>query len=539
MPDTDHRLQDKESTLTDGSNGAETLPAERLAGVCLHITSLPGRYGIGEIGDAAFEFIDTMTRMDLRVWQFLPTGPTAYGDSPYQPLSTFAGNELLIDTATLIRAGLLTSNEADKLLHLPTAAVDYRDLIPVKRALLRRATGRFYAQANADVRADFSAFLDDNDTAWLHDYALFRVLKTQHGERAWPEWKTEFVQRDAKALRWVEQHHAADLESVKIDQFLFHRQWHRLREYAAEHGVLMFGDMPICIALDSSDAWANRDVVWLDEAGRPTHVAGVPPDYFSEDGQLWGNPLYDWDKHAASGYRWWIERLRKSVELTDIVRIDHFRGFEAYWSVPADATSARVGEWLPGPGDAIFDAMRDALGQLPIVAEDLGVITPEVEALRRRHRIPGMKVLQFELGNDDFDVGAIDDNCVCYTGTHDNDTTLGWFRGSSNDRRGDAEIRRTRDQVLKFTNGRPETIHNDVIKLAFSTEARLAIAPLQDYLGLGSEARLNTPGTPADNWRWRVETELLTPALANSVAEMVAAAGRGGAGNSANGIRSR
>ena len=511
---------------TDKNGDTGILPAERLAGMCLHITSLPGRYGIGEIGDAAFEFIDALTRMHLRVWQFLPTGPTAYGDSPYQPLSTFAGNELLIDTAALIRAGLLTSNEADSLLRLPTNTVDYGRLIPAKKALLKRATSRFHTQANADVKADLAAFLDENDAAWLHDYALFRILKAQHGERPWPEWQTDFVQRDTKALSKVEHAAAADIESVKISQFLFHRQWQQLRAYAGERGILMFGDMPICIALDSSDAWANRNIVCLDDSGWPTHVAGVPPDYFSEDGQLWGNPLYDWQKHAENGYAWWIERLRKSVELADLVRIDHFRGFESYWSVPADATTARAGEWLPGPGDAIFDAIRDSLGQLPIVAEDLGIITPEVDALRERHAIPGMKVLQFEVGSDEFNIDDIDSNCVCYTGTHDNDTTVGWFRGSPNDKRSEMEIRRTREQVLEFTDGRPETIHNDLIRLAFSTKARLAIAPMQDYLGLGSEARLNTPGTSADNWRWRVEPERLTPALMDSIGNDVAAADR-------------
>ena len=517
--------------MTENRSMTETLPAARSAGVCLHITSLPGRYGVGEIGDAAFEFVDVMTRMNLRVWQFLPTGPTAYGDSPYQPLSTFAGNELLIDTATLIRAGLLTSNEADSLLRLPTGTVDYGKLIPIKKSLLERSAGRFFSRATAGVKADFDGFLDKNDSAWLHDYALFRILKTLHNERPWHDWTEKYVQRDPKALSQIEESAATDIETIKINQFLFDRQWRRLRDYARERGVLMFGDMPICIALDSSDAWANRDIVCLDQHGRPTHVAGVPPDYFSEDGQLWGNPLYDWDRHAANGYQWWIERLRRSAELADLVRIDHFRGFEAYWSVPADATTARIGEWLPGPGDAIFRAIRDKLGNLPIVAEDLGVITPEVEALRDRHHIPGMKVLQFEVSDDDFCINDIENNCVCYTGTHDNDTTVGWFHGSPDDNRSEMEIRRTRDQVIDITGGQADTIHNDLIKLAFSSAARLSIAPMQDYLGLGSEARLNTPGTSTNNWRWRVEAEQLTPALMDSVAAMVAAADRSAAGN--------
>ena len=512
----------------------ETLPESRSAGVCLHITSLPGRYGIGEIGDAAFAFIDTMADMDLTVWQFLPTGPTAYGDSPYQPLSTFAGNEMLIDTATLIRAGLLTSNEADGLLHLPAETVDYGALIPIKKALLERATGRFDAQASSDIKSDLDRFLSDNDAAWLHDYALFRILKTRAGERPWPEWQPEFVHREPKALKKLEDEAATEIESIKLLQFLFDRQWRRLKAHAEQRGVTMFGDMPICIALDSSDAWANRDIVCIDQDGRPTHVAGVPPDYFSEDGQLWGNPLYDWERHAADGYHWWIERLRRSAELADIVRIDHFRGFEAYWSVPSEADTARIGEWVPGPGDAIFEAMEASLGSLPIVAEDLGVITPEVEDLRDRHNIPGMVVLQFEVSYDDFDIDEIDDNSVCYTGTHDNDTTIGWFRGSPDDNRSTTEIEKTRQQVLEITDGSPETIHNDLIRLAFSTRSRLAIAPLQDFLGLGSEARLNTPGTSGHNWRWRVQAEQLTPALSESVAALVAEGDRGDNSNTNN-----
>jgi 4-alpha-glucanotransferase len=284
--------------------------------------------------------------------------------------------------------------------------------------------------------------------------------------------------------------------------------------------------MPICIALDSADAWASRDLLQIDEDGRPGHVAGVPPDYFSEDGQLWGNPLYAWENHEETGYEWWIERLRASTELADLVRIDHFRGFESYWSVPAGAATAKVGAWEPGPGDAIFDAMRDALGELPIVAEDLGVITPEVEALRDRHHIPGMHVLQFDVTDDEVELSAIEENSVCYTGTHDNDTTIGWFHGSPNHNRTPQEIRKTQQAALAATGGTPETIHIDMIRAAYATDAKIAIAPLQDYLGLGSEARLNTPGTSSKNWRWRVLDAQLTDNLCDNVATMVEASGR-------------
>ena len=505
----------------------ETLPRLRQAGIGLHITSLPGNYGIGEIGDAARAFIDAMIRMNLRVWQFLPLGPTAFGDSPYQPLSTFAGNELLIDTATLIRTGLLTSNEADSMLGLPTVVVDYGTLIPKKTALLQRAAGRFEAQANATLKSDFDRFMERHNSSWLHDYAVFRVLKTRHGERPWPEWEARFLRRESLALRSLHAEAATQIANIKIIQFLFHSQWQQLKNYAIERGVLLFGDMPIYIALDSSDAWANPELLSMDGDGRPGYVAGVPPDYFSEDGQLWGNPLYDWARHAADGYLWWIERLRQSAALADIVRIDHFRGFESYWSVPSSATTARTGEWRPGPRDAIFDAMRGALGELPIVAEDLGVITPEVDALRERHRIPGMKVLQFEVGNDKFDLAAIDENCVCYTGTHDNDTTIGWFNGSPDDRHSKKDIARSRKALLEITGGTGGSVHNDLIRLAFSSRARLAIAPMQDYLGLGSEARLNTPGTSGGNWRWRMQSEQLSPSLMDSTGQRVEDSGRG------------
>jgi len=504
-----------------------TLPTGRQAGVCLHISSLPGPYGIGEIGPEARSFIDKMRDMHLSVWQFLPTGPTAYGDSPYQPLSTFAGNKMLISLADLMDMGLLADHEVEELTTLPEQFVDYGALIPVKSRLLETAAQRFPLKASKKLKAQYADFLTANDAPWLHDYAVFRILKTYHGERAWPEWKPEYVHRDEQALRELEVNAAEKIESIKVIQFLFHYQWQHFRDYAHANGVSLFGDMPICIALDSSDAWANRDIVCIDEDGHPDHVAGVPPDYFSEDGQLWGNPLYNWDEHAANGYQWWVDRLRASAELADIVRIDHFRGFESYWAVPADSDTARVGAWEPGPGDAIFDAMKDALGALPIVAEDLGVITPEVEALRDRHQIPGMRVLQFDVCDAGFQLSDIGENSVCYTGTHDNDTTVGWFQGSRDDIRSREEIELTQKAALAITHGTAATIHTDLIKAAFSTNAQLAIAPMQDYLGLGSEARLNTPGTPGGNWRWRVLNSQLTPEVCDNVAHMVQESGRG------------
>lgn len=505
----------------------QTLPTERQAGVCLHIASLPGPYGIGEIGASARAFVDTMRDMQLGVWQFLPTGPTAYGDSPYQPLSTFAGNEMLIGIGELVEMGLLVEHEVEELGTLPDRYVDYGALIPIKSHLLDIAAQRFPYLASDALKAQYADFLAANDATWLHDYAVFRLLKTRHGERPWPEWKPEFVRRDADALAELESSASAQIKASKVTQFLFHYQWQQLRDYAHAKGIALFGDMPICIALDSADAWANRDILCVDEDGNPDNVAGVPPDYFSKDGQLWGNPLYDWDKHAANGYQWWVQRLRAATELVDMVRIDHFRGFESYWSIPADAVTARVGTWEPGPGDAIFDAMSNALGDLPIVAEDLGVITPAVEALRDRRHIPGMRVLQFDVCDADFQLSDVGKNSVCYTGTHDNDTTIGWFHGSPGDIRSRQEIELAQKAVLDITGGSAETVHTDLIRAAFSTDAQLAIAPMQDYLGLGSESRLNIPGTPGGNWRWRVLDSQLTAEVCDNVAELVRASGRG------------
>ena len=512
--------------MTD-SEQEQTLPPGRRAGVCLHITSLPGPYGIGEIGQSARDFIDALQTMQLAVWQFLPLGPTAYGDSPYQPLSTFAGNEMLIDIGDLIGKGLLAEDEAEPLTRLPDEFVDYGALIPLKSRLLRLAAGRFEDKAAANLRAACDAFVAVHDEAWLHDYALYRILKAQHGEKPWPEWDPRYVHREPAALAELEERAHAEIADIKVIQFLFHQQWETLRDHAHEKGIRLFGDMPIYIALDSADAWAHPEIVNIDRDGRPEAVAGVPPDYFSEDGQLWGNPLYDWDGHARNQYAWWVERMRSAMELVDIVRIDHFRGFEGYWSVPADSDTARNGAWVPGPGDALFDAMRDALGRLPIVAENLGVITPEVEALRTRHDMPGMVVLQFDVADEDFEIGSVEENCVVYTGTHDNDTTVGWFRGSPGDIRTPGEIEQTREAALRVTGGTPETIHDDMLRAAFSTDARLAIAPLQDYLGLGSEARFNIPGTTGGNWRWRVRVTQLTEEFCGHVAGLVRESGRG------------
>ena len=497
------------------------LPEGQRAGVCLHLTSLPGSFGIGDIADSALSFIDTLVKTGLSVWQFLPTGPTAYGDSPYQPLSAFAGNELLIGMEPLVRLGLLTGSEADSLKDLPSNFVDYGALIPRKMALLSRAAERFTAGASGELKTSYEEFRHQHGESWLNDYASFRILKTQHGGRPWPEWDEAFMRRQPLALQQVAESTQAAIERIKIIQYLFARQWQALQRHAEKNAISLFADMPIYIALDSADAWAHPEILRIDRDGKPAQVAGVPPDYFSEDGQLWGNPLYDWAYHAANDFQWWTDRLRHAAAMADLVRVDHFRGFESCWAVPYGEETAINGAWEPGPGDALFDAMSESLGPLPIVAENLGVITKKVEALRNRHGMPGMRVLQLELDDSDFSLEEIEENCVCYTGTHDNDTTLGWFHGGESDTRTRKEFLATRKNALRLTGGKPETIHRDLIRSAFASPAKLAIAPMQDYLGLGSEARLNTPGTTRDNWRWRLLPGQLGPSACESIRQLV------------------
>ena len=498
----------------------------RRAGVCLHLASLPGAHGIGDIAGTAMGFIDILAEMRLGVWQFLPLGPTAYGDSPYQPLSAFAGNANLIGLDPLVELGLLSPAELEPLAGLPREFTDYGRLIPLKRKLLALAAKRFNMRSGNGLLADYDDFLQRSATRWLDDYALFRVLKTAHGERPWPEWDSDYVHRQPNALQRARDRYSEQIERTRITQFLFDRQWRALKAHATERNVCLFGDMPIYIALDSADAWAKPEMLLIDSDGKPSHVAGVPPDYFSKDGQLWGNPLYNWFWHEQHGFQWWIERTRHAIQQTHLIRVDHFRGLEAFWSVPYGEKTAKCGKWVAGPGDSLFVALEKSLGRLPIVAEDLGVITPEVEALRKKHGIPGMVVLQFAVDDPEFDYGAIKENSVCYTGTHDNDTTAGWFHGNGDDTRTVEELERTRTRTLELTGGAADTIHWDMIRLAFGSRSTIAIAPMQDFLGLGSSARLNRPGTTHNNWRWRMRAEQVCPELTERVAAMVRATSR-------------
>ncbi len=497
------------------------LQPQRRAGACLHITSLPGYYGIGELGDNAKRFVLALESMGLTVWQILPIGPTGFGDSPYQLQSTFAGNELLIDIEELLRAGWLKDKEVKALRKLPADTVDFGQLIPLKQDVLQLAAERFVRSADAGQQLAYRNFVQQHDDSWLHDYALYRVLKRHHGERPWYEWASEYMKRDPHALATLESEQSVALANVKVLQFIFSQQWVQLRTYAGKHGVSLLGDMPFYIALDSADAWAHPELLMLNEESCPIQVAGVPPDYFSADGQLWGNPVYDWDYHAHQNYAWWIARLRHALSMTDQLRIDHFRGFEAYWAVSADAPTAREGHWLPGPREALFDAAQAALGKLPLVAEDLGVITPAVDALRMKYGFPGMKVLQFELADPEFDIDSIDRCNICYTGTHDNDTVIGWLTGSPEDLRPLDEIEQTRAAVLGRVGGGVESAHVKLLELALGSAVQTVIAPVQDLLGLDSAARLNTPGTAGGNWRWRLQPEMLTSQLCERIRDMV------------------
>ena len=509
------------------------MDSRRKSGVLLHPTSLPGPYGIGEIGPDAYRFADTLKEMGQHLWQILPMGPTSYADSPYQSLSTFAGNPLLISLDVLFEDGLVAASRLKRFRRFGTGDVDYGSVIPARMDVLRSVCRGFRRRASAPMTSRYEAFCERN-AGWLEDYALFISLKDAHGGGPWVEWGTPLRDRDAAELRRARRHFATAMRNAVILQFLFFDQWERLLTHCRRLGIQIIGDIPIFVAHDSSDVWAHRDLFHLADDGQPTYVAGVPPDYFSETGQRWGNPLYRWDRHEQTGYAWWIERMDMAFRQVDILRIDHFRGFESYWEIPADEPTAVHGAWVPGPGEGIFNAMRDQLGELPIIAEDLGVITPKVEALRRKFNFPGMHVLQFVLPEEherhaphhDHDLA----NRVCYTGTHDNDTTVGWFarNGDSRDPAKAEEARRRREAILRRLGSDGSEIHWDLIRLAFESPCRAGIVPLQDVLGLDSRSRMNMPGTTGGNWRWRFRWDQLDPGARQRLRSLTDETGRSG-----------
>lgn len=503
----------------------------RRSGLLLHPTSLPGAHGLGEIGTAARAFVDTLAGAGQSIWQFLPLGPTGYGDSPYQSLSTFAANPLLVSFDDLLEEGLLTADDLADAPAFPDDRVDFGSVIAWRRRVLAGAAAAFAGRAPARLREACDRFCAA-EAHWLDDFALFVALKDAHDGRSWAEWDQDLARRVPEALEAARRRHAAAIHAVRVVQFLFARQWAALRRHARRRGVMLVGDLPIFVAGDSADVWANPGLFHLDDAGRPTVVAGVPPDYFSATGQLWGNPLYRWDVHARDGYAWWIARMRRAAALADLVRLDHFRGFEMYWEIPGDAPTAATGRWVEGPGAALFEALRAALGGLPLIAEDLGFITPAVHALRRRFHLPGMWVLQFAMHRLAETPPRPPEECaantVVYTGTHDNDTTAGWFAAPAGAGTQDAaeELARQRAALLAWTGTDGREIHWDLTRLAWRSRARMAIAPVQDVLGLGSEARMNLPGRPWGNWQWRMRADALTPDLAARLRDLTERHGR-------------
>ena len=480
-------------------------PQYRASGVLLHITSLPSPYGIGDVGAAAFAMVDRLQAAGQGWWQALPLGPTGYGDSPYQSLSSFAGNGLLISPDGLIDEGLLRASDCEEGHSFPKNAVDYDVVTPFKHQLFEKAWATFSATPRSALRQDYDHFCAEQ-AHWLDDYALFRALKARHGDVCDLEWPEDLVQREPAALAQARRDLAELMERFRFAQFLLFRQGKQLREHARGQGVHLIGDLPFFVSPDSSDVWANPELFLLDEHRRPRFVGGVPPDYFSAQGQLWGNPVYDWEALRRTGYRWCIDRLRALLTHVDVVRLDHFRGFAAAWHVPAGAKTAQFGQWVSGPGAGFFGAVQKELGILPFIAEDLGVITPDVSSLRDQFQLPGTRILQFAFdGHSDnpYLPGNYIPNTVVYTGTHDNNTTRGWFETLPEDQR------RNLWNYLKRPAGKSEEVAWELIQLAWSSVAGLAIAPLQDLLNLGAEARMNLPGSMEGNWRWRCTDEML------------------------------
>jgi 4-alpha-glucanotransferase len=479
----------------------------RTSGLLLHVTSLPSSYGIGDVGPAAMAWIDQLSEAGQSWWQALPLGPTGYGNSPYQSLSSFAGNGLLISPDCLIEDGLLRSSDC-AVPSFSASAADYNRVIPFKYQLLEKAWSNFSKAGSTELRDAFAQFCHEQ-AHWLEDYALFRALKLRYNDAYYLEWPTELVQRVPKALAQARRDLANQVDQVCFAQFLLFRQGERLQKHARAKGVRLIGDLPFFVSPDSSDVWANPELFLLDNQRRPRFVAGVPPDYFSAQGQLWGNPVYNWETLRHNGYRWCIDRLRALLAHVDVIRLDHFRAFAAAWHVPAGAATAQSGQWVPGPGADFFDAVKRELGGLPFIAEDLGLITADVHALRDQFQVPGTRVLQFAFdGNSEnpYLPHNYPSNAVVYTGTHDNATTRGWYEELP------PYQRQNLARYLNTPQRDSRDIARDLMRLAWSSPAALAIAPLQDLLSLGAEGRMNVPGRAEGNWSWRCTEELLSTA---------------------------
>jgi len=486
---------------------------QRSSGILLHPTSLPGPDGIGDLGPEAFHWIDFLEECGCKLWQILPLGPTGYGDSPYQCFSAFAGNPFLVSPFLLTEDGLLKTDDLSDRPEFPDRMVDFGQVIAWKNTILDRAYRHFCDEKPSSIKKEYDKFCKA-ESEWLDDFALFMAIKHDQGGVAWDHWAEELRMRDEKTLARFQTSHKTEIANQKFRQFLFFRQWESVRTYAHQKNIQIIGDIPIFVSFDSADAWSNPELFHLDEQRRPTHVAGVPPDYFSPTGQLWGNPLYRWDVHKAQGYSWWIKRIRAVLKAVDIIRLDHFRGFAGYWEIPFGSPTAETGRWRKGPGKTIFNAFEKEFPSLPIIAEDLGEITPDVFVLRDAFHLPGMKVLQFAFSTDaeePFLPHNYLPHCVVYTGTHDNDTTVGWYQSVAEEEK---------DFCRRYLARSGDDIAWDLIRAGWSSTAVFSMAPLQDLLSLGTEARMNYPGRPAGNWNWRFLSGDLSPFIIERMKEM-------------------
>ncbi len=491
----------------------------RASGVLLPVSGLPSRYGIGCFSREAYEFVDQLKAAGQSFWQILPLGPTSYGDSPYQSFSTFAGNPYFIDPEDLVKRGFVTKEQCDGYDFGDNEEyVDYARLYQSRFLLLREA----WKNSGISKEPDFQRFVKEN-AHWLEDYALYMAVKVSFGNVCWVEWDEDIKTRRPEALKAYREKFADEVEFYQFQQYMFHLQWKDLKNHANRQGVKIIGDIPIYVAFDSSDAWANPRLFQFDRECNPVAVAGCPPDAFSATGQLWGNPLYDWEYHRKTGYEWWMKRLEACYRMYDVVRIDHFRAFDEYYSIPAGRKTAEIGEWLPGPGYEFFETMKKKLGKKDVIAEDLGFLTPSVIKLVKKTGYPGMKVLQFAFDSreeNDYLPHNYDHNCVVYTGTHDNDTTLGWYDKLA--KKDKAFCRR----YLNLGRRNSRAVKWEFIRAALSSVADLAVIPMQDYLGLGSEARINTPSTLGGNWEWRMKKDAFTRELAQEIRDMTKLYGR-------------
>ncbi len=475
---------------------------ERYSGILMHISSLPGKYGIGTFGKESYDFVDFLSESGQRIWQILPLGHTGYGDSPYQCYSAFAGNPLFIDIDELIKSKLLNKEDIPVDITFKETEFDTQKVGIFKFPLLKKASVNFHKHTDDERKDKFKKFCKANEF-WLNDYALFISLKEYFGHKAWYEWENSIKMRDTKQLKAYIKLLTESVQFHKTVQYFFSEQWMSLKAYANKNQIKILGDIPLYVAYDSADAWSKPEIFYFDDTKTPVAVAGVPPDYFSVTGQLWGNPLYNWDFLKATDFSWWIERIKANFKLFDILRVDHFRGLAAFWAVPFGEQTAVNGNWIHAPGLELFDCIIDKLGIIPIIAEDLGVITEDVEYLRNKFSFPGMKILQFAFDTkeeSEFLPHTFTQNCVVYTGTHDNDTTVGWYKSASDE---------DKKAMHDYFNFKPENVHWELIRLAWASVANMAIAPMQDILGLDTEHRMNLPGRPTGYWRWRMKKDAI------------------------------